>query len=175
MVNRKQEYGVSLVELMIAIAISGIIGVVFAQMQHYITRFTLVSKAKQETVQESRTALLVMQKLIQQGTASTFVIDQSTGQFPYSRIYFESTDVNGNVKEFYFYQIEEKLYMAYRNQGAASWHQKVLTDKVRFLAFYYPKTNDNKLISISLTISKKTAEEKETFLQLALQKVRIMN
>jgi len=175
MVTRKNETGVSLIELMIAIAISGVIGIVFSQSQHFITRFTLVAKAKQEVVQESRTAITVMQKLIQQGSATTFVIDQSTGQPPYSRLYFQATDTNGVTKEFYFYQSSKNLYLDYRTVGASSWNQKLLTKNVKFLSFFYPRTDDNKLLSLTLTLSKQTAEQKETFLQLSLQKIRIYN
>lgn len=181
--NRANQKGVTLPELMVTILISSIIGIVFTQMQRYIVRFTLISKAKQETVQESRTALLVMQKMIQQGSAATFIIDQSTSmvggqmswQPPYSRIYFQATNMNGTTREFRFYQIGRYLYMDYKSLEETSWKQKILTKNVRFMSFFYPVSDDNQLISISLTISKKTAEGKETFLQMALQKVRIMN
>ncbi len=157
------------------ITIMGVVGMVFMQAQRYIVRFTLVTKAKQQTVQESRTALMVMQKLVQQGQASTFEIDQSTGQPPYSRLYFKMTTAEGTVKEVKIYQLSKILYLDYRDEGAANWNEKVLTSNVRFVSFFYTKTDDSRLLSISLTISQKTAENKETFLQMALQKVRIYN
>jgi prepilin-type N-terminal cleavage/methylation domain-containing protein len=171
----RTQRGATLIELMLAITISAIIGYSFTQVQHYIMRFTLVTQAKQETVQESRTALTVMQKMIQQGNASTFVIDQSTSQPPYSRIYFQATTPEGVDREFYFYQVGKTLYMDYRNVGAQAWRRKVLTLNVRFLSFFYPITSDNRFLSVTLTVSKKTAEQKETFLQMALQKIRILN
>ncbi|OGR83809.1 MAG: hypothetical protein A2902_03825 [Elusimicrobia bacterium RIFCSPLOWO2_01_FULL_64_13] len=175
MVARPSGRGVTLVEMMISLTIMGIIAYSFTQVQSYITRFTLVSKAKQETTQESRTALTVMQKMIQQGSAGTFVIDQVDGEPPYSRLYFQTTTFDGTDREFYLYQYGSNLYMDYRDVGAAAWKQKLLTPNVRFISFFYPITFDNRLISVSLTVSKKTAEAKETFLQMALQKVRIIN
>ena len=167
--------GVTLVELMISITIASLMGYAFTKVQSYILRFTLVSKAKQETVQESRTALTIIQKLIQQGTASTFVIDQQSGQPPYSRLYFQSTDLNNVTREFYFYQIGRSLYMDYRSLGDPAWKSKIISKNLRFITFFYPETNDNTLLSVTLTVSKRTAEQKETFLQLAIQNVRILN
>ncbi len=167
--------GVTLIELMIAISISTLVGYSFTQAQRIIMRFTLASKVKQETVQESRTALTVMQKMIQQGKASTFVIDQQSGQGPYSRLYFQCTDLDGNDREFYFYQLGRNLLMDYRTVGATAWKSKTLTKNCRFLTFFYPQSNDNTLMSVNLTVSKRTAEQKETFLQMALQKVQILN
>ncbi len=160
---------------MIALVISAMVGYAFTQAQKYILRFTLVSKAKQETVQESRTALIIMQKMLQQGNASTFVIDQQTGQAPYSRVYFQCLDLDGNTREFYFYQIGRYLYMDYRNLNDAVWKSKILSKNCRFISFFYPESNNNTLMSVNLTISKRTAEQKETFLQMALQKIQILN
>ncbi len=173
--NLSLQKGTTLIEMMVALAILSIISYVFTQVQAYIMRFTLVSQAKQETVQESRTALSVMQKMIQQGNASTFVIDQENGAPPYSRLYFQATSPEGVDREFYFFQQTRTLVMWYRDVGAAAWKQKRLTEKVRLVTFFYPITNDNQLISVNLTISKRTAESKETFLQMALQKIRIQN
>ena len=167
--------GVTLVELTVTLAISAILGLVFSLAQSYIARFTLLSKAKQITVQESRTALSVMQKMLQQASASTIVIDQLAGQAPYSRIYFHFTDSQNQTKEFYFYQTDRVLYMDYRPLGASAWNQKILSKNVRFVSFFYPDSSDNRLISLTLTVAKQTAEQKETFLQLSLQKIRIMN
>lgn len=175
MVANGRSKGVTLVELMVAITISAIIGIAYTKMQEYILRFTLVSKAKQESVQEARTALTVMQKMIQQGSASSFVMDQQPAQPPYSRIYFKCTDMDGNTREFSFYQISRTLYMDYRTLGEAAWKSRILSKNCRFLTFFYAQSSDNRLISVNLTISKKTAEQKETFLQMTLQRIRIQN
>ena len=65
--------------------------------------------------------------------------------------------------------------MDYRALGAAAWKSRILSKNCRFLTFFYAQSSDNRLISVNLTISKKTAEQKETFLQMTLQKIRIHN
>ena len=56
--------------------------------------------------------------------------------------------------------------------GAAG---KKVADDLRYIAFTYPKSDDGYIISISVTFERATYEGATKALQMAVEKVRVMN
>jgi len=89
---------------------------------------------------------------------------------PHSRITFTRYKPNGSTEIVSYYQSGKKLYMS--TDGAAG---KKVADDLRYIAFTYPKSDDGYIISISVTFERATYEGATKALQMAVEKVRVMN
>lgn len=157
-------------ELMIVVAIMGIIIISAPKMFTGIYRFIALATARAEIQKNSRGALANMNRDIRQAQASTIVIDSFTGQPPHSRITFIKYTATGGTQSVSYYQKGKQLFMS--TGGAAG---KLAFDNLRYLAFSYPETGDSAILSISVTFEKATYEGGTKALQMAVEKVRIMN
>lgn len=157
--------GTTLVELMIVIAIIGVIFSVGHSILMNITRFTQLSNSRLETQSGAREALSHISKTLRQARASTVVISNQTGQPPLSKISF--TAIDGRTLG--YYQSGKALY--FLNGGFAT----KLSENLRYIAFHHPRTDDSAIISVSVTYEKGTYEGGTKALQMAIEKVRVMN
>jgi len=162
MVNRR---GVTLVEMMIAVAILGAVVLIAPAIFLQIQRINLLFTAKSGVQQDVRAGIDMMTRRLREAQAATVVIDSLSGQPPYSRISF--TSVNGT--DYSFYQRNKELYIS-ENGGA-----KKLSDNLRYLSFTFPRSDDPTIVSVSITMEKSTYESQTKALQLSIEKVRIMN
>ncbi|MFC1501568.1 PilW family protein [Elusimicrobiota bacterium] len=157
--------GFTLVELMIVIAILGIMFVMGPQIFVQANRFLMMNQAKIEIQREARSVLSLFNRNLRQAYASTITIDSAGGQPPYSRISFQTID----GLTYTFYQSGSQLVMATSNTT------KILTDKVKYISFAPPSSVDLTIISISLTLEKAIGETKTKSLHMASEKVMVMN
>ena len=165
MVMRANKKGYTLTEMMIAVAILGIVmgtaPAIFLQVQ----RFNRIYEAKNSIQRDVRTSIDAITRNLRQAYSSGVVIDSASGQPPYSRISFQS--VNG--KTYSYYQQGTNLF-----QTVDSATNR-LSENLRYIAFTFPRSDDPHIISVSITMEKATFEMRTKALQLSIEKVRIMN
>ncbi|MBU2574795.1 MAG: prepilin-type N-terminal cleavage/methylation domain-containing protein [Elusimicrobia bacterium] len=162
--------GYTLMELMIVVAIMGIVIISAPKMFTGAYRFISLATARAEIQKNSRGALANMNRDLRQAQASTIVVDCLAGQPPHSRITFTKYTATGATQSVSYYQKGKQLFMS--QSGAAG---KLAFDNLRYIAFAYPQTDDTNILSISVTFEKATYEGGTKALQLAVEKVRIMN
>jgi hypothetical protein len=163
--------GYTLTEAMLVVTILSIVvglgGTLMIQAQRYIR----LNLARNEIQRESRATLSNINRELRQALASTVVVDQATGQPPQSRITFQRYKPDGSLETVSYYQQGRKLYL---KTGSASTGKPVGMP-LRFLAFTYPQTDNDGIVSVSLTYESSTYEGGTKALQMAVEKVRIMN
>lgn len=167
---RRCSRGYTLTELMLVLAIMGVVGSIGAKLFLQLNRFYRQNNARIAIQRDARETLHLINRNLRQAKASTVVIDQAAGEFPYSRITFTRLTPSGGTASMSFYQQGKKLFMAQGGGGA-----KALSDNLRYLGFTYSRTDNDRLVSVSLTTESGTYEGQTKALQLSVEKVRIMN
>jgi len=162
---RKNKKGYTLVEVMVTVAILGIIFGGLASLMTMFTRYTRLNMARIDIQRDARTTMSLINKNLREAQSATVVIDQASGEPFWSRISF--TSVNGNT--IVYYQDDGKLYQTVNGKTI------MLAQNMRTLRFSYPNTDDSAIISMSVCFEKSTYEGSKKALQLSVEKVRIMN
>lgn len=164
-VIKNEPRGYTLLELLIVVAILGGVFGLGARMFTQLINFYTVSKARIEIQRDLRVALDSIQRNLRQGKSNTVSIAQEPGNPPYSKIAF--VDVTGSL-----HIIRQDGHRLYHSKDGVS---RILTSDLEFIAFTYPQTDVNTVMSISITLKKTTVRGRTTALQMAVSKVRIMN
>ncbi len=170
MVTPRARKGYTLIELMIVVAIMGIVVTAAPRLFTGIYRFTRMITAKAEIQKNARASLSNINRGLRQAQASSIVVDQLSGMPPHSRITFTRYKPDGSTEILSYYQNGKTLYMSV-NAAAG----KKVADDLRYISFTYPKSDDGYIISISVTFERATYEGAAKALQMAVEKVRIMN
>lgn len=157
--------GHTLTEMMMTVAIVGILSSVAAPLLVQMTNFWRLTSARNAIARDVRASLDTINRFTRQAQAGSVVIDTPAGQPPSSRITF--TSIQGQTVS--FYQSGNKLMM--KLDTAVS----TLSTNIAYIAFTYPRTDDTSLLSVTLTIQSSTYLGNTKALQLSIQKVRIMN
>lgn len=157
--------GYTLMEMMLVVAIIGIIAALGAPLWNNMTNFWRQSSARSDIGRDVRASLDIINRMVRQARQSTVVIDQVSGQPPYSRITF--TTISGQTIS--FYQTGNILYQKFGSNVSK------LSRNVGYIGFTPPQTTDTTIISVAFTAQAATYKGGKKELQLAVQKVRIMN
>lgn len=158
--------GMTLTEIMMTVAILGVILAGLTTFLTNYTRFQRLNNARIEIQRSARYSLDLMNRNIRQAQASSVIVDSAASSEPqWSRIYF--TTITGNTV--YYYQSSNKLYQVINGTTAE------LSKNLRNMQFSYPSTDDDAIIGISICFEKATYEGATKALQLSIEKVRIMN
>jgi len=163
--------GFTLIELMIVIAIMGIVILTAPKIFTKTFQFVQLFIARTEIQKNARGALANINRDLRQAKADTIVIDALSGQPPHSRITFTKYNASGSTQQLSYYQKGNALYMS--NDGSATG--RLIAGSLRYVAFTYPRTDDDGIVSISITFEKATYEGGTKALQMAVEKVRVMN
>lgn len=158
-------------ELMVAVAIMGVVMIGAPQFFTRIYQFIRLTQARSEIQKNARGALANINRELRQAVASSIVIDQVSGQPPHSRITFTRYKPDGSTAEVSYYQSGKKLYQSFSGSSSG----RLVAENLRYLAFSYPRTDDDAIISLSVTFERETYEGGTKALQMAVEKVRIMN
>jgi len=161
----KSRLGYTVTELMMVVAIIGILATVVPTMLIQMQNFFLMTSARYEIQRDARTTLDTVNRYMRQAVATTVVMDTPTGQGPYSRIRFRHVDGR---------------YMEFRQQGSKliqviDTAQSVVSNNLIYIAFTYPHTDDTSIISVSITMGKNIQLGRRKVLELTIQKIRVMN
>lgn len=162
---QKCHKGFSLIELIISLAIIGLVGLLVSQF--FLTGIKLysITSANIETQRDARVILDVIIKYLRQATSESIELTNKAAQPPYSYISF--TTIAG--KSFQFYQVGNKLYLA------CDGSTRVLSQNLYSLTFAFSQFTDLSNVYISLSTKKKTYSGQSSVIQLTEEKVRIMN
>lgn len=163
--NLKSTRGYSLAEVLVTVAILSILASVAAPLLIQMTNFWRQTTARYEIQRDARASLDRIDRFLRQAQGGTVVLDQVSGQPPYSRATF--TSIQGQAIS--FYQTGGTLYMKLGNNVST------LSQRLGYIAFTYPRTDDTSIISVALTMQSPTYRGGKKALQLSIQKVRIMN
>lgn len=157
--------GYTLIEMLMIVAIIGILALVGPTLLTNMTNFWRQTSARAIIERDARVSLDIINRMLRQAQAASIVIDQVSGQPSWSRISFTLAD----GRSMSFYQTNNFLY--HNNGGQVS----VLCRDVGFIAFSFPRTDDTSIVSVALTTQAATYRGGSKALQLSIQKVRIMN
>lgn len=154
-----------MIEIMISVAILGIIMMTAPTLLLNITRFMRLSNARIETQRAARDALSRINQSLRQATADSVIITQETNQPPSSSISFSTID-GRSLKYF-----QSGKYLSFHNGTSTT----TIVDGLRYIVFSYPRSDDSTILSVSVTFEKDTYQGGTKALQMAIEKVRIMN
>ncbi|MBI4678297.1 MAG: prepilin-type N-terminal cleavage/methylation domain-containing protein [Elusimicrobia bacterium] len=160
--------GYSLTEVMMVVAILGILAAAAAPLMVQMTNFWRTTTARNEIERDVRISLETMNRYLRQAKKNTVIIDQVPGQPPFSRITF-TPEKGGSVK---FYQHGSKLMMQISSATVVS---STISYRLGYLSFTYPRTYEPDIVSVAVTMQAPTYLQRKKALQLSIQKVRIMN
>lgn len=159
--------GFTLAEMMVTVAILGIIFSLAPKVMIDTFKFFRLTIARSEIQRDARAALDLINRRLRQAKASTVVVDRlDVNQPPYSHVTFNT--ISGSTMT--FYQEGTQLKM---NDGVGS--AATLADNLRYLAFTHITSSNENVMSVSVTFEKSVYVGKSKALQTAVEKVRVMN
>lgn len=161
----KRGAGYTLTEMLMVVAIVGIISSVGPLLLTNLQNFYLMTTARADIQRDARVALDTINRALRQAQYDTVTIDTPSSQGPYSRIRFKHVDGR---------------YMEFRQDGnqlvqVSSITTSVVSKNLVYIAFTYPRTDDPTIISVSMTMGKSIQLGRRKVLELTIQKIRVMN
>jgi prepilin-type N-terminal cleavage/methylation domain-containing protein len=166
----RRRAGYTLTEMMLVVAIIGILASIGPPLMVGMQNFFLMTSARFEIQRDARGSLDVINRFLRQAYANTVEIDTPASQGVYSRVTFKMAD--GRTVS--FYQDGNKLMQRMTSAGGSS-QITPLTKNLIYIAFTYPRTDDPTILSVSITMGKAIQLGQRKVLELTIQKVRIMN
>lgn len=157
--------GYSLTEMMMAVAIIGILATVGARVMLQVNRYFIMTNTRTDLQREARDLMAVINRNLRQARASSITIDTVAGQPFYSRLTF--TKIQGTTMTFYLSGTTLVQVVGAKN--------RVLTKNVKHLAFTFPRSDDLSIVSVSVTLEKGIYQGRTKALHMASEKVRVMN
>ena len=163
--NLRGRAGYSVTELMIVVAIIGILASVGGRILLQVNRYFIMTSARTDLQREARALMYVINRNLRQAQASSITIDRSASQPFCTRITF--TKVQGTTMT--FYQSGNSLVQLVGTKT------RTLSKNVKYLAFTFPRSDDLSIVSVSVTLEKGIFQGRTKSLHMASEKVRVMN
>ncbi|MBI4063787.1 MAG: prepilin-type N-terminal cleavage/methylation domain-containing protein [Elusimicrobia bacterium] len=168
--SRSKAKGFTLVELLLVVAVSAILMSLGPALLINITRFYRLQIARANIQKSARICIDRVSRLLRQASATSVVITQRAGQPPNSWLTFTIDQGEGAlVGDYGIYQ--EGANLKFMKNGSTS----TIADNLRYIAFSYPRSDNDGIISVSMTFEEATFEGHSKALQLSVEKVRVMN
>lgn len=157
--------GYSLTEMMMAVAIIGILASVGARIMLQTNRYFIMTNTRTDLQREARDLMSIINRNLRQAQSASIKIDTVPGQPFYSRLTF--TKVQGTTMTFYL-NGKDLIQVVGANN-------RTLTKNIKHLAFTFPRSDDLSIVSVSVTLEKGVFEGRTKALHMASEKVRVMN
>ena len=161
----KKNDGWTLIELLIVVAVLGIVGMMGPQVVKQTVQFFVLGKAKLQLQDEARAAMYILTRELRQAQSSTISIDQASGQPYYSRITFSK--VQGTTVT-----VSQSGSTLTLTEGTIT---SILSKNLEYLAFTFPRSDDMTIVSVSMTLQEQIYNGFSKALHMASEKVRVMN
>lgn len=165
MVKLRGRAGYSLIELLMVVAIIGILASVGGRMMLQANRYFIMTNTRMELQREARAAMYVINRSVRQGSVGSVVVDQAAGQPYYSRLTFNKVQGTRMI----FSQSGTNLI---QTVGART---RTLSKNLKYMSFSFPRSDDLTVISISITLEKAIYQGRVKALHMTSEKVRLMN
>jgi prepilin-type N-terminal cleavage/methylation domain-containing protein len=166
MVKRERRGGYSLVEVMMAVVILGIIASVSGRVLLQVNRYWILTSTRSDLQREARAAMFVITKELRQAQSNTIVLDRLSASQPfYSRITF--TKIQGTSMT--FEQNGDQLQQIVGNST------KTLTSHLVYLAFTFPQSDVLSILSVSMTLQQSIYQGQTKALHMSSEEVQVMN
>jgi len=163
----KIQRGLTLIELIFVFTILAVVFAIIPQFSISFTRVNLVNTARLEIQRSARNSLELINRQLRQAFATSVILDRLDADQPaYSRIRFDKI----NSKAYEFYQEGQFLFMIV--DGGVT---RKIAENLKNIGFYYPKTFNPNLISVSVTFEKRTFDGGTKALHTTIENVSIMN
>lgn len=162
--KKNSRSGFTLLEAALTVSILSIVALLGPRLLRLTETFFNQGLARAEVQRNLRAALDQMDRSLRQASASTVSIAQDSGELPLSRISFTMPDGTLVV-----YKLKGRKLQ--RLVGAQT---AVLAENVEYLAFTYPRSDDDTVLSIAMTVDRRTYTGR-TSVHGGLPNVRIMN
>lgn len=157
--------GFSLAELLVACALLGLLVAAVPTFLGRVTTHVRLLMAQTELTRDGRNGMEFMVRRIQEGKASTAVVDAAEGNPPLSRLTF--WDVHASTRT--FWQDGRRLY--YSEKG-----QVVLLSKcVHLLTFSYGNLADPSALTLTMSLEQSIGAKGKKARQTAREPVRFNN
>ncbi len=166
MVNKlRDRAGYSLTEMMVVVAIVGILATVGGRVLLQVNRYFIMTNTRSDLQREARALMYVINRNLRQAQSATIVVDRAAGQPFCTRLTF--TKVQGTTMT--FYQNGNTLVQLVGTKT------RTLSKNVKYLAFTFPRSDDLSIVSVSVTLEKGIFQGRTKSLHMASEKVRVMN
>lgn len=167
MVKRvRSRAGYTLIELLMVVAIIGILASVGARVMLQVNRFFILTNTRTELQREARAVMYVVNRNLRQGTVASISIDRASNTQPfYSKLTF--TKVSGTTMTF-----AQNGTNLVQTVGTKT---RTLTKNVKYVSFTFPRSDDLSVVSVSITLEKQIYQGRVKALHMASEKVRVMN
>jgi len=166
MVRHRRTSGYSLMEVMMVVAILGIISSVGASLMLQTNRFFIFTRTRLDLQREARSTMYVMTRELRQAQSNSIIMDRLSASQPfYSRITF--TKIGGAAMT--FQQNGNQL------EQIVGTKKMILSRNLRYLAFTFPRSDDLTIVSVSVTLEEAIYQGQKKALHMASEKVQVMN
>lgn len=168
--NLRCRRGHTLVEMMVTVAIVGVVVLGMSGVLAFINRFHRQASARYAVQRNARVSLDVIQRFLSEARGRSIVIDRFNASQPvYSRIGF--TDIDGRFHEFY----QDGSRLMKKTVSGTEVRLIVLARGLRQAVFSYPSSGSARLVSIALSFEEAGSAKSSQAFQLAVNRVRIQN
>ncbi|MDE1977165.1 MAG: type II secretion system protein [Elusimicrobia bacterium] len=161
----RRRLGYTLAEMMLVVAIVGIVASTGAYLLMHLNDFYQLTQANNDIERDARQCLDTMNRYIRQAEDLSITISTPANGGPYSRIDFTTADGRSMA----FYQSGDELIQVIGNTAT------VMSKHLAYIAFTFPQSDDPSIVSVSLTMGETIQRGQKKVLELTIEKVRVMN